>query len=68
MKPLELRELASCCGAAIICWDRIKHEFICPCGKLRCDMDGRPLRVKINKAGRKSVSRELYDGKRWKKD
>jgi hypothetical protein len=41
MNPLVLRSSAECCGVATLIWDKVKHLYICPCGRLCVNLDGR---------------------------
>jgi hypothetical protein len=49
MKPMTLKEPSPCCGVPTLLWDQ--RVFVCPCGKMRVDMNGRPVRVKPGKRG-----------------
>jgi hypothetical protein len=39
---MQLREPAICCGVTSLVWDKTKHVFICPCGIMVININGRP--------------------------
>jgi hypothetical protein len=49
MKPMTLKEPAPCCGVPTLLWDQ--RVFVCPCGKMRVDMNGRPVKPMPGKRG-----------------
>lgn len=45
MRPMELKEPAKCCGARVLLWIRGKGYYACPCGQLKANESGLPLKT-----------------------
>lgn len=44
MKPMELKEPTKCCSAPLLAWVADKGCYVCPCGKMRANSLGLPVR------------------------
>lgn len=44
MKSLVLKKPSACCGSPTLLWDKVKGFFACPCGVLRVNERGLPVR------------------------
>ena len=40
---MQLKKPTPCCGSPTLAWDKVKWNFVCPCGKMRADELGRQI-------------------------
>lgn len=55
MKPMVMKKPAECCGTPTLLWNREKGYYMCPCGKLRVNELGLPMKrfVSYTSGGKK---------------
>ena len=55
MKPMILKEPAKCCGTPMLLWNRT--VFICPCGQMKADLNGR---LKVDRPDRRGNKQSTF--------
>ena len=51
MKPMTMKKPSECCGSPTLLWDKVKGHFVCPCGQLRVNERGLPIRRLVSFVG-----------------